>query len=167
MIASSFIFFRCSHGRGDLLGCLDLGAARADDVESAGIAVFIHELVLDLDILRVDETGGTAEKTEQFRRGISLLDAVIESGDDVVAAGSLSAGKDHADAEGFIDVLVFSLHEGDERLAVGVLEKIFHFGLVGHGLGRLSCLDRDRLELGCENCGQLGRVLVARALQCG
>ena len=43
----------------------------------------------------------------------------------------LAEGPWLADAELAADSLVLTLGEGDERLAIGVLEKVFQFGLVG------------------------------------
>ena len=138
---------------GDLRRGLDLGPSRADDVESAGIAVFVHEFILDFDVLLLDQAGRTAQKAEELRGGVSLLDAVIEAGDDVVSAGGLSARKDDADAEGLSDVLVLSLDEGNEGFSVGILEEGLQLGLVRYGLRGLTHLDRDGIRL----CGQDGR----------
>ena len=98
-----FHFLRGCHGRSYLGVAFNLGSSRTDDVESAGVAIFVHELVLDLDVFAVDETGRSAEESKETGFRVSFFQTVINTGDNIVSAGSLSAGEDYADAEFLLD----------------------------------------------------------------
>ena len=61
------------------------------------------------------------------------LDAVVETADDVVAAGSLTAAEDNADVERFESFLLASL-KGDDGHTIGVGEHSLNLFLVANAL---------------------------------
>ncbi len=76
----------------------EFGASGTDDVEAAGVAVFVDNVGCQLHILV--ETAGAHEEAEETAVAVYFLDAVEQTADHVVAAGGLTAGKDHAHVEG-------------------------------------------------------------------
>ena len=74
-----------------LLLLLEFGTAGADDVETAGVAVFVDNLLGKLLILMLYETARTEQEAEKLVLRVELLETVKETGDDVVAATLLSA----------------------------------------------------------------------------
>ncbi len=77
--------------------CLEFGSAGADDIESAGVSVLVDEVVSHLDIVVVDQSARAALEAEKNVIFISRFQRIIKTADNIVSAGSLSAGKDHAD----------------------------------------------------------------------
>ena len=84
----------------ELFDLFELGAAGADHVESAGVAVGVHELVGDLDVVVVHEAARAALEAEHAGRLVQRLDAVVDARDHVVAAGGLAAGEDDRHVHG-------------------------------------------------------------------
>ena len=76
---------------------LEFGSAGADDIESAGVSVLIDKIVSHLDIVVVDQSARAALEAEKNVVLVGRFQRVIKTADNVVSAGSLSAGKDHAD----------------------------------------------------------------------
>jgi hypothetical protein len=104
-IASSFIFFAVAMDAAYCSGVSILVRPEPIDVESAGVAVLIHEFVLDLDVLRVDETDGPRGNRRAWNRD-SLLETVVDAAMTLCPPGACPAGENDADAELFLHVLV-------------------------------------------------------------
>ena len=146
---------------GELLLSLQLGAAGADDVEAAGVAVLVDVGIVEDDEVVVQQTAGTALETNQDVLGVGGLQRVVQAAHHVVAAGSLTAGEDHAD-----DLLlglggVLPLLEGDLVLAVGVGEQGLDLLLVSDALGGGAVLDADLGDAVSQHTGELGLVLIS------
>ncbi len=93
----------------------------------------------------VDEAGGTHEETVEAALRVERFYAVEDSGNDVVAAGSLAAGKYDAHVEGlFKSFWVFVADEFHYGKSVSIRETLLYLLLVGHRLGGLADLKRHR-----------------------
>ena len=79
----------------ELFGQFQFGSAGADHIEPAGVAVGIHEVVGDFNVFVVDQTAGTALETVELGSRVQALDTVVNTGNNVVTAGCLTAGEDH------------------------------------------------------------------------
>ena len=84
-----------------------------------------------------------------------------------MAAGSLTAGQDHADNLLLSLGSIGALLEGDLILAVGIGEQSLDLLLVGNTLGRSAVADTDFGNAVSEHAGQLGVILVSCQLQRG
>ena len=74
-------------------------AARADDVEPAGVAVALEELGVDFDALVREKAVRAIQEADERAFGVDAFDGVEEPGDDIVSTGSGAAGEDHANAD--------------------------------------------------------------------
>ena len=117
---------------------LQLGATRTNDIETAGVAILVDELIGKLDILVVDQAAGTHQEAVKLALGIEALDAIVESADYIVSAGCLSAGEDDAHAKGLHGLCLACL-KGDDGHAIGVGEHGFDLFLVTHALCGSTC----------------------------
>ena len=88
----------------------------------------------------VNEAAGAEKESVEPVSGIETLDAVKDTADDIVAARSLTAGKDYADIHRCVCLLLtgHELHQGE---TVGVGKEFLHFFLVSHALSGLTLLD--------------------------
>lgn len=80
----------------ELPGLFQFGTTRTDDVETAGVTIFVDDVTRQFLVLAVDETGRTAEETVQFVIRVERFEAIIKAGDNIVTTGGLSAGEDDA-----------------------------------------------------------------------
>ena len=80
----------------ELLRGLELRAARAYDVEAAGVPIFLDISGSQLHILMVDESGGTHQEAVETAFAVEALDAVENSAHHVVAAGGLATRQDYS-----------------------------------------------------------------------
>ncbi len=110
----------------------------------------------------VDKTAGTHEESEEAAVAVYFLDTVEKAADHVMAAGCLTAGKDHAD----IDRLACSgggvLFETDFRKTVGVGEQFADSFLVSYRFCRTALYN---LYGSCEHDGELGLIGCTSLLQ--
>ena len=134
-------------GQLELLVGFELGAAGADHVEAAGVAVGVDDRIGQLHVLVLHQAVRPFQETEEPAGGVDRLDAVIEAGDHVVAAGGLAAGEDHADRQrpGFA---FFAGLEGQHGAAEGGLENFPHLFDVGDRGGRSAFGDLDQSAVG-------------------
>ena len=84
----------------ELFGGLQLGPAGTDNVEAAGVPVGVDDVGCEFHGFVLDQSVGSFEEAEEAARLVQGLDAVEETGDDVVSAGGLTAGKDDAHVDG-------------------------------------------------------------------
>ena len=159
-------FFSGRHGSGDLIGGFDFRASAADDVEASGVAVLVHELVFDFNIGAFDQTGGSAEESEELGFRVALFQAVVDSRDNIVSARSLSSREDNAYPKFFSGIRVLALLEIHHRLAVGVFEEFLQLSLILSSWWAFR-FDRDLFEFRRKNGGRSFGALIARSLQCG
>ena len=105
-------------------------SAGADNVKTARISVCVDDFVGQFDVFSVDNPRRAAQKAIEFVLGVSLLQSVINTGNNVVSAGSLTSGEDYADVFLFKIIFVVRLFKSNHRFSVGVGEKSFDFVLV-------------------------------------
>ena len=124
--------------------CLEFGSAGADDIESAGVSVLIDEIVSHLDIVILDQSARAALEAEKNVVLVGRFECVIQTADNVVSAGCLSAGKDYADnlLLGCRGIRAFL--EGDLILAVGVREEGLDLFLIRNALCRSRPVSESR-----------------------
>ena len=121
----------------ELPGLFEFGTSGTDDVEAAGVTVLVDDGAGEFLILAVDETGRTAEEAVELVVGVQCLQTVVETADNVVTAGSLTAGEDDADVNRFgvgIGLGVGVRLERDKGQTVGVREEFLDFLLVSYGV---------------------------------
>jgi len=155
----------CNDGK--LLLGLQLGSAGADDIEAAGVAVPVDILVVEDDIVVFKQTAGAALEAVENVVLIGSLQSVVQAADNVVSAGSLAAGKDHAHLLSFCLSGVGTLLEGDLVLTVGVGEQGLDLLLVCYAFGSAAVLNTDLGNTVSQHTGQLGVVLVSCCLKRG
>jgi len=134
--------FAVGAGRFELFVGFKLGPAGADHVEAAGVAVGVDDRVVEFHVLVFDQAVRSLEEAEELVRLVERLEAVVESGDDVVAAGGLSAGEDHADADR-VGLGAAARFEGQRRAAERGLEDRLDLFNVGHSGGRRAFVHLD------------------------
>ena len=78
------------------------------------------------------KTAGTENEAIELVVRVQLLHTVEKTGYDIVAARSLTAGKDDTDIHLHRGRLIVSRLEFQIRHAVGVREEFLHFFLVGY-----------------------------------
>lgn len=125
------------------LPCLfQFGTSRADDVETAGVAVAVDDVGGEFLVFVVHKSAWSAEETIELVGWVQFLEPVEDAGDDVVSTGSLSTGEDDADVDGLVD-FGLSFHKVDERQSVGVGEELFDLLLIAHALCRIAFFKCD------------------------
>ena len=154
-------------GNGELLLSLQLGSAGADDVKSAGVAVLVDVFVVEDNIVILQQTAGAALEAVEDVFLVAGLQRVVQAADDVVAAGCLTAGKDHAH-----DLLlglrgVLTLLEGDLILAVGIGEQRLDLFLIRDALSGAAAAHTNIRNPVSEHTRKLGTVLVSCNLERG
>ena len=150
-----------------LLGSFNLGASRTNHVESTSVAVFIHKGISNFYIFTIDKSRGTTCKTDNNRILISLLDSVIQTGNNIVSTGSLSTRKNDSNTDFLQGIRIVTLLEQGLWLSVSILEQVFQLSLVSNGTGGLSKIDYNILRLVVrKNSGQLWLVPITGLLQC-
>ena len=147
----------------ELLFLFELGTARTDNVETACVAIFVDDIGSEFDVFVVNETAGAHEETVEAAVAVDFLDAVEETADHIVSAGSLSAGEDNAYIDGLAGNGVGIFLESELGKTVGVGEKFADFLLVGNGMGGFAF---NSLDGAGESHGQFGLVGGAGYLQC-
>ena len=121
-------------GGDELLFGLKFGTSGTDHIESAGIAVGVDDLIGQLHRLVFDQTVGSLEETEDAAVGVEALESVIDTGNDVVSAGSLSAGEDDSDIDRGKSLLLGGCLKGQSGTSEGIGEKFGNsFDITGTG----------------------------------
>ena len=144
---------------------LQLCASGADDIESAGIPVGIDVFVGKFQIIVFDQSGRTALEAQEHVVLIRRFNRVIQPADDIVAAGRLSAGKDHAHNLLFGCGSVAALDESNLFLTVGIGEERPDLLLIRYAFRRRTDLNGDLGDTSAEHSGQFGAVLISYLLQ--
>ena len=107
-----------------LFGSLKFCTSGTDDVKTAGVAIFFDVTGCEFHILMIDEAGGTHEEAIETTFLVEALDAVEDAADDIVAAGSLSAGKNNAYVERLFNALgLVVFYEFYYRKAISIGEQ--------------------------------------------
>ena len=75
-----------------LILSLQLRATGADHIKSSRIAILIDDLIGELDILVLDQTGGSHQKSVELALRIKCLDAIKDPRNHIVSTGGLSTG---------------------------------------------------------------------------
>ena len=135
--------FAVAAGRFELLIGFELGPAGADHVEAAGVAVGVDHVGGELHVFVADQPVGPLEEAVEAAVRMDRFQAVEESGDDVVAAGGLAAGEDHADIDRLPALRVGIGFKGERGAAEGGLEDLADLLQVGDGGGRGAFDDAD------------------------
>ena len=154
-------------GNGELLLGFQLGSAGADDVKSAGVAVLVDVFVVEDYVVVLQQAAGAALEAVEDVFLVAGLQRVVQTADDVVAAGRLTAGKDHAH-----DLLlrrggVLTLLEGDLVFAVGIGEQRLDLFLIRDALGGAAAAHTNIRNPVSEHTRKLGTVLVSCYLERG
>ena len=147
----------------ELFFLFEFGASGTDDVEAACVAVFIDNGCCQFDVAVFHQAGRAHEEAEETGVAVYFLDTVEEAADNVVSAGCLAAGKNHAHVQRFAGCGVGVFLEADFRKAVGVGEKLADGFSVGNGFCRVTFY---YFYGGRKHNGQLGLVCCAGFLQC-
>ena len=150
-----------SHALLELFFGFELGTAGLDDVESASVAVGVHDLFVDHDELAVFETRRTAEEAEELGILADALDTVEDTRNHVVSTRSLAAGEHHAHVQSLTGSSLGSLLHGNVRCTVGVREQSLDLGLVAHGFGCLTLVESDLESAVAESGGEFRLVGLA------
>ena len=145
--------FRRFEGLEKILVRFEFRAARADDVEPAGIAVALEELGVDFDALVREKAVRAIQETDERAFGMDAFDGVEESCDDIVSAGGWATGEDHADADRGGCDWCGAFFKGHGRQVEGVGKEGADFAVAG-------CRQRSLLRSGCraERGRELGTV---------
>ena len=149
----------CCH-RELLLG-LKLGPAGADDIEAAGIPVLIDVLIFHDDVIILKKSARAALESIQNIVLIGCLQRIIQSADNIVAAGSLSAGEDHAYDLLLVRRSILTFLEGDLLLTVCVGEQSLDLLLIRYALSCLAFLNADICNTMSEHSRKFRAVLIS------
>ena len=80
----------------ELLLGLQFGSAGADDIKTAGVPELINVLIFHDDVVVLKESARAALESIQYIVLVGCLQRIIQTADNIVSAGSLSAGQDNA-----------------------------------------------------------------------
>ena len=150
-----------SHALLELFFSFELGTAGLDDVESASVAVSVHDLFVDHDELAVFEARRTAEEAEELGILADALDTVEDTRNHVVSTRSLATGEHHAHVESLTGSGLGGLLHADVGSAVGVGEQGLDLGLVTDGLGGLALHESNFESAIAERYGEFRLVGLA------
>ena len=147
-----------------LLG-LQLGAAGTDDIKAAGVAEHVDVFIIHNAVVVFQQTAGAALEAVQLIFGICGLQRVVQAADNVVAAGGLTAGQDHAHNVLLGGGGVGAFLESDFVLSVGIGEQCLNLFLVGNALCGLADFHTDFRNTVSQHTGQLRGVLISGSLK--
>ena len=111
----------------------------------------------------IDKPGRSQKESEQPGTLIHFLDAIEKTGYDIMATGSLSARKDHADINSRITFFFTIGLKCQDWHSVGIREKGGNLFLIGNRLRRCSLFDMYR---SFQRLGQFGLICGTSHLQC-
>ena len=118
----------------ELILLLQLRTAGTDHVETARVAIFVDDFGCQLYVLVVYQTAGAHEEAVELVLGALLLEFVEEAADNIVAAGSLTAGEDDADVHRLVSTLLVRRNELHEGHTIGIGEESLYFFLIAYAL---------------------------------
>ena len=87
------------HGLEKIFVRFEFGAARANDVESTGIAVTLDRGGIEFFSFVADQAVRPIGKSKNRAFGIDAFDGIENACNDIVSAGSRAAGENHANAD--------------------------------------------------------------------
>ena len=117
----------------ELLWLLELGTARTDDVETAGVTEILDDACGKLHVLVIDESGRAHEESIEAVFLIQLLKTVENTADHIVTAGGLAAGQDDTYVERlFYAGRILVMLEFNDWHTIGMGEQILDFLLIGN-----------------------------------
>ena len=118
-------------------------------------------------LVKLVEAAGAALETIQNIFLVGGLQSIVQTANNIVAAGSLTAGQDHTNHLTLCGGGILTLLEGDLILAVGVGEQSLDLLLIRNGLGSVAVFHTNLGNAVSEHAGQLGLILVSCQLQRG
>lgn len=139
----------------ELVGFFELRTTGADHIKTAGVAIFVNDAVGQFDVLMVYQAAGTHQEAVKLVGGILLFKLIVETADNVVAAGSLTTGKNDTDIHRSVFFLFVAGNELNERHTIGIGEECFNLFLVAYALGGFAFFDA---HIAAKPCGKLGLV---------
>ena len=131
------------------------------DVEAAGVAELVDIFVGEDDEIIVQQAAGTALEAIEFIFGICGLQRIVQAANNIVAAGSLSAGQDNAYYLLLSSRGVSALLESDLVFTVGIGEQGLDLLLICYAFGGVTVLHADLGNAVTQHTGQLGSILVS------
>ena len=141
----------------------ELRTTRTNHIETTRVAVFVDEGIGHFEVVVINQTSRTHKEAVEFRVGILLLQAIIETANHVVTTRSLATRKDDTDVDGSIFLLLVRGFEVYQGHTVGVGEEGFDFLLVVYTLGGCTFYD---FHVTAKTCGEFGLVGSTSNLQC-
>ena len=145
----------------ELLLSFELSSAGTDDIETAGVSVFINKGIGELNVIVIDESAGATLEAEKNVVLVGSLQCVIETCDNVVSAGCLSARKDNADNLLLSSCSVLSLNKGNFLFSVSVREKSLDLLLIRYALCCFALAYADVCDAVSEHSGKLRIILIS------
>ena len=139
----------------ELLLLLELGTARADDVETTGVAVLVDDVASELNVVVLNEAGRAEDEAVETVLGIEALHAVEETRDNIMTTRSLAAREDDAYVERSRMLAALRGLEVNIRHAVGVGEEFLDLLLVVGRLGGFTFYDGKRAAEGLRHLGTI------------
>ena len=133
----------------------EFGTSGADEVKTAGVAIFVNQFVGEFNVLVVHQTAGAHQESVEFVSGVLFFEFIVETTDHVVSAGGLTSGENDTDVHRSIFFLFVGGDKIHERHAVGVGEEFFDFFLVTHALGGSTFFDA---HIATQTCGKFGLI---------
>ena len=150
-----------------LLFGFELCSAGADNVKTTGVSVLIDVRIIKNQIVVFQQTAGTAFEAVQLIFLAACFQGIVQSADNIVTAGSLSAGQDNADYLLLDRRSVLALLEGDLVLAVCVGEESLDLILICNTFGCIAIFYANLGDTVSEHARQLGVILISRDLKRG
>ncbi len=151
----------------ELIRSLQFRSAGTDDIETAGVAVLIDKCIVKLNIGIIQKTARAALETEKYIVLVGSLQSVIQTADNVVSAGRLTAGEDDPDNLLLGNGSVRTLYEGDLLLAVGVREQCLDLVLIRYTLRRLAFLHANVRDTVAKHSRKFRLILISCFLKRG
>ena len=117
------------------LPCLfQFGTTRADNVETAGVAVVVNHFIGQQGVLAFNQAARTAQETIELVLRVEGFQPVVQAADNIVSAGGLTAGENHTHVERLAAVGALCGLHGNNGQTVGIREERLNLRLVGYGL---------------------------------
>ena len=149
----------------ELILCLELCTSGTDDIETAGIPVCIDVSIIEFDKVIIDESARAALETEKHVILVGSLDGIIQTADNVMSAGCLSAGKDNANDLLLCSRGVGALFKCYLIFSVGVREESLDLVLIGYACRSSAVLNTDLRDTVPEHSRKLRGILVSCLLK--
>ena len=145
----------------ELLFSFELCSAGTDYIETTCISVRIDELVVELYIVILKKSVRTALEAEKNVLAVCSLKSVIKTGNNIVSARSLSAGKDYANDLLLGSRCICTLFKSDFRLTICVREESLDLVLICYALSSSTFFNADISNTVSEHARKLRLILVS------